>query len=227
MQNKTNSLISEWITNALMEKIIRSKKLLTTLPEMDESIFSFISDIKDNEEIEAIKQPKVWFVESVAVDWEIEKRKIVSSLDWNSIQIGEPTETEFIIQNLIVETSAQDTLEQMYKLILENSSNSLLLCTIMHAISHMDYEFIYPYGPIMAMALLSHDDKRVVSYAIKAFSNWNSKDSLNYVRTFSPKQVWAKKEWDRVVKYIEENGDEIDGVFGKENYSAEMDTRTA
>ena len=36
-----------------------------------------------------------------------------------------------------------------------------------------------------------------------------------------------KKEWDRVVKYIEENGDEIDGVFGKENYSAEMDTRTA
>ena len=94
MQNKTSSLISEWITNALMEKIIRSKKLLTTLPEMDQSVFSFISDIKDNEEIEAIKQPKVWFVESVAVDWETEKRKIVSSLDWNSIQIGEPTETE-------------------------------------------------------------------------------------------------------------------------------------
>ena len=47
------------------------------------------------------------------------------------------------------------------------------------------------------------------------------------MKTFSPKQVWEKKKWDRVVKYIEENGDEIDGVFGKENYSAEMDTRTA
>ena len=103
----------------------------------------------------------------------------------------------------------------------------LLLCTLIHALSHLDYEQSYPYGPMMAMTMLGHDDQRVVSYAIKAFSNWNSKDSLEYMINFSPKQSWAKKEWDRVVNYIKENGDEQNGILNENDYTTKMDTRTA
>lgn len=227
MQIKASSMISQWITTALIKKIIESKEFATVSPGINESLVDFVSDVKRDEQIKAITQPQLWFVNSRTVNWKEAEKDIFSSLSWDDIQIGEPTETEFIIEDLIAETSVKDTSKWVYELFLENSSNILLLCTLMHALSHIDYELTYPYGPMMAMAMLSHDDKNVVSFAIKAFSNWNSKDSLKYVKNFSPKQTWARKEWDRVVNYIEENGDEVDGVFDEKNYSAKMDTRTA
>lgn len=227
MQIKASSMISQWITAAVMNKIIESKEFATVSPRINDDVVDFILDEKKDEQIKAITQPQLWFVNSRTVNWKAAEKDIISSLSWDDIQIGEPTETEYIIEELIAETSAKDTSQWVYELFLENSANILLSCTLVHALSHIDYELIYPYGPMMAMAMLSHDNKNVVSFAIKAFSNWNSKDSLKYVKNFSPKQTWAKKEWDRVVNYIEENGDEVDGVFNEKNYSAKMDTRTA
>ena len=72
------------------------------------------------------------------------------------------------------------------------------------------------------MATLGHPDKNVVSYSMKAFSNWNSKDSLKYVTYTSPKQAWAEREWKRIQKYIKENGDELNGIFNAENKFTQM-----
>ena len=227
MQTKADSISSQWITTALIKKIIEDKEFATISPKINEILIDFISDVKEDEQIKAMKQAQLWFINSEQVDWEVAEKDIFSSLSWDKIQIGEPLEVESIIQDLIAQTSAKDTYEWIYKLFLNNSSDILLLCTLMHASSHLDYELTYPFGPMMAMTLLNHDDKRVVSFAIKAFSNWNSKDSLKYVCNFGPKQIWAKKEWDRVVKYIEENGDEVDGVLDEKNYSTKMDTSTA
>lgn len=79
----------------------------------------------------------------------------------------------------------------------------------------------------MAMAMFAHDDKRVVGYAIKAFSNWNSKDSLKYIEHMQPKEIWAKREMNRIIEYIKMNGDEIDDIFDEKNHTTKMDTRTA
>lgn len=226
--NSINSMFSEWITNAVIEKIIKDKFLSTEVSKIEKPIIGFVSEVKADKQIEALNQPELWFVNvEKKVDWEKVKKDIFSNLNWDDVQIGEPTETEWIIENLIQETSSKKVFEWIYDLVLDNASNTLLICTIMHALSHIDYEEIYPYGPMLGMAMLGHDDKRVVAFSIKTFSNWNSKDSLRYVKNFSPKQDWAKKEWDKVVEYIEENGDEIDGVFDEENYSVKMDTKTA
>ena len=223
----TSSVISEWITAALIEKIIGSKFLTTSFSKVEDLLVDFVSDVKLDGQVRVGDQPKLWFVNTDKVDWEAARKNIFSSLSWNKLQVGEPTELEFIIEDLIAETSVKDTADLIYKLFLENSSDILLNCTIMHALSHIEYEVIYPYGPMMAMTMLSHDDKRVVSFAIKAFSNWNSKDSLKYVKNLSPKQEWAKKEWNRVVDYIEKNGDERDGIFDEKNRFVKVDSRTA
>ncbi len=228
MRLEVSSMVSRWITAALIEKIIERKEASTlSAPELREDIVEEIIDVPEEGSIETNKQPQYWFIDSKTVNWENAKEEIFSSLNWGKIQIGEPTEIEFIINDLISETSVKDTSEWIYELFLHNSSNVLLLCTLIHALSHLDYEQSYPYGPMMAMTMLGHDDPRVVSYAIKAFSNWNSKDSLEYMINFSPKQSWAKKEWDRVVNYIKENGDEQNGILNENDYTTKMDTRTA
>ena len=226
--NTINSIFSEWLTNAVIEKIIKDKSLMTEVPQIDRPIIEFVSEMNADKQIEAVKQPEFWFVNiEKKVDWEGAKKDIFVNLNWDDVKIGEPTETEWIIETLMRETSSRQVFEWLYNLVLDNASNTLLLCTIMHALSHIEYEKTYPFGPMLGMSMLCHNDKRVVAFAIKTFSNWNSKDSLRYVKNVGPKQTWAKKEWDKVVKYIEENGDEIDGVLDEKNYSVKMDPRTA
>ena len=160
-------------------------------------------------------------------NWDRFRDEIFSSLNWRNIEIGEPTEAEYIIDDLIRETTPKDTMEWVYNIFLDNIDNILLLCTLIHSLSHIEYELVYPQGPMMAMAMFTHDDKRVVGYAIKAFSNWNSKDSLKYIEHMQPKEIWAKREMNRIIEYIKMNGDEIDGIFDEKNHTTKMDTRTA
>ena len=158
--------------------------------------------------------------------WEMLKKDIFASLNWEDLQVGYYTEIEDYIDDMLSQESRESTIRWIYSLALEDAKNTLLICTLLHALSHIDYEKVYPYGPMLAMTQLSHKDKCVVGYAIKAFSNWNSKHSLNYVENYSPSQTWAKREWLRVVNYIKENGDDLDAVFDEKDYTTKMDTGT-
>lgn len=77
--------------------------------------------------------------------------EIFSSLNWRSIEIGEPTEAEDIIDDLIRETTPKDTMEWVYNIFLNNTDNILLLCTLIHSLSHIEYELVYPQGPMMGL----------------------------------------------------------------------------
>lgn len=150
---------------------------------------------------------RIIFDDKNTVDWDAAKKDIFASLSWSKLQVGERVEAEDIIEDLFVSATPSGAMEKIYEVALNNSGNALLLCTLLHALSHFEYEKIYPKGPMFAMAMFSSNDSRVVSYAMKAFSNWNAKDSLKYANNFAPKQDWAIKEWNRIVSYIKENGD--------------------
>ena len=78
------------------------------------------------------------------------------------------------------------------------------------------------------MASLNHVDDRVIGYAIKAFSNWNSKRTINLMKTNIPNIPWAKKEWTKVLEYIEKYGDENNELLDANDKSDErVDTRTS
>lgn len=152
-------------------------------------------------------EDKIFFYNNSSVDWNTAKKDIFASLSWSKLQIGERVEVEDIIEDLFLSATPSATMKWIYDLVLNNTENVLLLCTLLHALSHIDYDKVYPNGPMFAMAMLSSKDRRVVAYAMKAFSNWNDKDSLKYANNIAPQQDWAKKEWNRIVSYIEKNGD--------------------
>ena len=186
-----------------------------------------VTDVVNKEPVRAIDKIDVQVIAIDEVDWTKAKQDIMSSLDWQSIQVGEPVEAEVIIKGLIDRTSVKDAMAWLYDFFLNNAQNPLLVCTLVHALSHIDYELIYPQGPMMAMAMFSSRDKRVLGFAVKAFSNWNSKDSLKYITNYHPSEKWAEKKLDRVIEYIEKYGDDLDGVFNEKNHTTQVDTRTA
>lgn len=210
-------LVSATLTVAILDELVKQKETSTMGPLHIDLPGEYVGEkrelsnnesLNDHMELEE-KDLQLCFTESAdePIDWEHIDKEIFDSLSWDKLKVGEPIELEFIIENLLEEFLKEEVINHIYKLVLDNTNHPLLLCTVMHALSHMDYEVFYPYGAMMVMAMLSHNDKNVVSYALKAISNWNSKDSLKYVKNFGPQQSWAVKEWERIKKYIEENGD--------------------
>lgn len=161
------------------------------------------------------------------IDWEIAERDIFLSLNWNDLKIGEVNEMEEIVRKLINMSSQNKTLTWLNELFLKHNRNALFVCSLFHVLSHMEYEEVMPQGPTMAMAALNHVDDRVMGYAIKAFSNWNSKTTLGYMKVNVPNIPWAQKEWKRVIEHIEEFGDADNELLNENDWSNEtMDTRT-
>lgn len=162
------------------------------------------------------------------IDWEKAEKEIFLTMNWHDLKNSETGEMEDIVRNLMGMSSETRTMEWLNKLFLKNNDNPLFICTLLHVISHMEYEEVYPNGPTMAMASLTNKDERVVGYGIKAFANWNVKNTLPYMRCNEPGAEWAKKEWLRVIEYIEEHGDEASEIPDEnDRLNERMDTRTA
>lgn len=238
MSINVSSKLGEWFSITVLKRKSTVQEMSTTEEaplmkaysvdiknEVDKSGEKYSS--REYEDLPTVSPTSIMVVSGDGQNWDRFQDEIFASLNWRSIEIGEPTEAEYIIDDLIRKTSPKDTMEWMYNIFLNNTDNSLLLCTLIHSLSHIEYELVYPQGPMMAIAMFTHKDKRVVGYAIKAFSNWNSKDSLKYIEHMQPKETWAKREMNRIIEYIKMNGDEIDDIFDEKNHTTKMDTRTA
>lgn len=172
-------------------------------------------------------KPIRFFDSKIDIDWEKAELDIFQSLNFDSLKIGEISEMEVIIKKIISLSSQTETLSWINNAFLKYNPNALFICTLLHTLSHMEYDEVIPNGPTMAMASLSHEDERVVGYAIKAFENWNSKTTLTFMKSTKPRSIWAFKEWQRVQEYIGEFGDEEDELFNQNDQSYEgMDTTT-
>lgn len=238
MSINVSTKLGEWLSAAMLKRKSVTRESLTTeepslMSEYSIEIKTGSEKCAENytskecEDLPSASPTSIMLVSEDVEDWSSLQNEMFASLNWRSIEIGEPTEAEYIIEDLIRRTSSKETMEWVYDLFLSNAENILLLCTLIHSLSHIEYELVYPQGPMMAMAMFSYDDKRVVGYAIKAFSNWNSKDSLKYIMHMQPKEAWAKREMNRVIDYIKINGDDIDDVLDEKNHTTKMDTRTA
>lgn len=224
MKLNVSSRFSEWVLSSMLKKYSEPASKNST--QEVNYLGDVITEIKDKTTVQAIKKTAVKVIPTYVSYLNEAEQDIKASLDWQSIQIGEPTEAEFIIEDLITQISVNDVMVWVYDLFLNNADNPLMVCTLIHALSHLEYELIYPQGPMMAMAMFGSTDKRVVGFAVKAFSNWNSKDSLKYINNFKPKEKWAEKELDRVINYIRENGDDLNGIPNEKNHTTKVDTRT-
>lgn len=223
------------ITTLLLKDILLPvlKKKLDTISTTDgeteekDAVKKYFLEDGLPKEIEVKEDVKLRVFDVSDINWEAAEKDIFLSLNWNDLKIGEVNEMENVVRNLVSMSSQNDTLSWLNQLYLDHNKNVLFVCTLLHTLSHMEYEETLPNGPTMAMASLNHEDDRVIGYAIKAFSNWNSKNTIGLMETNVPNIPWARKEWNRVLEYIKEYGDENNELLNENDKSDErVDTRT-
>ena len=153
--------------------------------------------------------PDIYVKETISeIEWSMVQDSLFNSLYWETLKTGEISPFEEKIRELFSRTSKDEVLKRLNNFYLEHADNLLFICSLLQALSHMEYENVIPNAPTIAMACLSNEDDRVVEYAIKAFANWNNKRTLICMKPAKPRKKWAEKEWKMVIKYIEDNGDD-------------------
>lgn len=222
----TTLLLKDILLTALKKKLDTISTIDVETEEKDAVKKYFVEDGLPKE-IEVKEDVKLRVFDVSDINWEAAEKDIFLSLNWNDLKIGEVNEMENVVRNLVSMSSQNDTLSWLNQLYLDHNKNVLFVCTLLHTLSHMEYEETIPHGPTMAMASLNHEDDRVIGYAIKAFSNWNSKNTIGLMETNVPNIPWARKEWNRVLEYIKEYGDENNELLNENDKSDErVDTRT-
>lgn len=79
-----------------------------------------------------------------------------------------------------------------------------ILVGILHIISHIDYDLIFPEGQTMAVASLTHQDVEVREYALKAFENWGHPDSLTILKNINCGERWLQEYLEDIISDLEE-----------------------
>lgn len=227
--NRTHQTELSNVLQEIVLKLINSKeKEIDSLSETIQqySVGSSDESLEPNISHIALDQNLTFRCNLSDLDWSIAEKEIKYSLSWQTLKVGDVSEMENVVRTLINRSSRVKVLTWLNDLFLQYNGNSLFVCSLLHTLSHMEYEEVFPQGPTMAMASLNHVDDRVVGYAIKAFSNWNTKATLSLMRTNIPRFHWAREQWKAVMDYIEKYGDE-NGIFDEDDQSNEgVDTES-
>ncbi|MCM3611680.1 hypothetical protein M4S82_10490 [Planococcus sp. MERTA32b] len=87
---------------------------------------------------------------------------------------------------------------------LRNFYDVKVLVGILHIISHIDYEVVFPEGQTMAVAALMHQDIEVREYALKAFENWGHAESLSILRNIKCEENWLQDYLNDIISDLTE-----------------------
>lgn len=82
-----------------------------------------------------------------------------------------------------------------------------ILVGILHMISHLSYEEVYPQGPSMALIALSYRNNHEVNeFGIKCFENWEHPDGIDKLRATRYSSKWLQEYADAVVAEFDKGG---------------------
>ena len=142
---------------------------------------------------------------AISYDWF--KNRIADVADYSEVVPGNYTAVEQVLCDAFLLDSREKVLQWLNQVFLEKSESKAIIANILFAISHLEYEDVYPVGPTLAMLALNNPNRVLVELAIHAFENWGSKDSIKYLESYRPVDSLNQKNWDRVIKYLKENGE--------------------
>lgn len=137
------------------------------------------------------------------IDYNIFKKRITQLMLNETFTSGEIPQSESYINSLIDKYGKEQVMKCIMDMYASNYDNPKILIGFLHILSHFPYQDVTPYAPIMALALLQHKSNSVREFAIKAFENWGSRDSLGMLKSIQCDQPWLQNYLEEVISDIE------------------------
>jgi len=118
-------------------------------------------------------------------------------------EYGFDSPADLFVRELMEQNEAV-TKEWLNAIYIEQFSDIRVVIGLLQVVSHLQYPEIYPQGPTMALAALSHANSEVRECGIRAFENWGTIESLNILRNVKCTESWMQEYLSQVIKDLEE-----------------------
>lgn len=97
------------------------------------------------------------------------------------------------------------TREWLNRLFLRYFGDIKIISGLVQVLSHIEYAEIYPEGPTIALAALSHNNIEVRECGIRAFENWGTLESLHILEGLRFTEKWMQEYVNKVVSDLKED----------------------
>ena len=105
----------------------------------------------------------------------------------------------------LMEQNKAVTREWLNRLFLCHFNDIKIITGLVQVLSHIEYAEIYPEGPTIALAALSHNNLEVRECGIRAFENWGTLESLHILEGLRFTEKWMQEYVKKVVCDLRED----------------------
>lgn len=79
-----------------------------------------------------------------------------------------------------------------------------VLVGILHLLSHLEYDQIFPIGQYIALVAIEHKNKEIAEYGIKCYENWGNPDGIEKLQAISFSTSWLQSYANQVIADLSE-----------------------
>lgn len=198
--DETSELIlTESINKSYLTELKDKYKLINVFPNQSES------ELKEIRNVSCIvnRIPSSRDRKEIEEEWDSAVDSIIKNDD---IEFLEYCRLEDFLEKTIIVFGDNDIGQSLIrKYFLKNFKYDYKLISVLHAVSHLDYKLVSDSGPFMASMCLNHKNLEVREFALKAFENWQSKDTLDFLHNISFEQQWMQEYLVKIIRYIEDD----------------------
>lgn len=189
-ENNEKNIIKS-IKNEYTNNMIDLKTINETNNNLIEPIIEFKSNyLKSVQEDENKKEKKMYN------DYKQELEDILFSSD---IEWGIYSEFDKFVMEHVEDEYLMKAINDIY---VQNCQNEEVLMKILNAISEVEYEKVYPFGQITAIAAVSNKSLAVQQKGIEAFERWKREDSIAILENLDIKENWLKKYVEKIINNL-------------------------
>ena len=76
--------------------------------------------------------------------------------------------------------------------------------SILHLISHLDYDQVHPNGQLMALTAIAHRDREMAEYGIKCYENWGNIEGVDKLKAVHFSTQWLQDYANQVIEDLNE-----------------------
>ena len=132
---------------------------------------------------------------------------ILSTIASDEFEDGEISNSERYMKNNMTLETKDYILDALMQIYINKYNDEHVLLGVMEMISCMKYEDVEPKGQVMTLGLLQHENIYLRDRAIQVYEQWNSKKGIDVLKTLKYDQKWLQDYVDKVIKYLERDGE--------------------
>lgn len=130
-------------------------------------------------------------------------KQLISLIRGDHFEYGCSSYSEIFVEELLKHQPII-TMQLLNEIMLEYFSQTKIVVGILHILSHLDYETVYPQGQTMAGMALSHQSVEVREMAVKAFENWGNAHSVIFLKSVRIEEKWLSDYVSQLISDLEE-----------------------